>query len=221
MTGGADVPRDFDRRGLGDLVDGAVFAELDEDVVAPLLVHQRRAGLASLQHVGDGRQFFQFERDGAGNVLCLRAGRRQAHGDHFADVANLVSRQDRLDGIFETFQRRGRDDGLDAGQMFGGEDDIPELLGNVDSLKSCMGNGAAHKSDVASAGHADIADILSPATQKSIILLARGRGSDSVFCHWALSTKTPHGIVRLFSGRWQHSEVVRSPSIAKQWSSSV
>src|SRR6516225_6750180 len=86
--------------------------------------------------------------------------------------------------------------------MFGGEDDVAELLGDVDVLEPRMGNGAAHKSDVARAGHADIADILSPATQEPIVLLARDRGSDSVFCHWSLSTKTSHGIVRPFSGRY-------------------
>ena len=67
--------------------------------------------------------------------------------------------------------------------MFGGENDVSELFGDVDVLKPRMGNGAAHKCNVASARHADIANILSPSTQEPIVLLARDRGSDSVLWH--------------------------------------
>ena len=44
---GSDFARDLDGRGLRNLLDRAVFAELDEDIVAPLLVDERRAGLAA------------------------------------------------------------------------------------------------------------------------------------------------------------------------------
>jgi hypothetical protein len=67
--------------------------------------------------------------------------------------------------------------------MFCGENGISELFGDVDLRKPRMGDGAAHKSHVASARHADIADILSPSTQEAMVLLARDRGSDSILCH--------------------------------------
>jgi hypothetical protein len=70
--------------------------------------------------------------------------------------------------------------------MFGGENDISELLGNVDVLKPRMGDGAAHKCNVTHAGHADITHILSASTQKSIIFLAWDGSSDSGFSTWQL-----------------------------------
>ncbi len=77
---GRDLARHLDRRvergGDVDLVMG-----LEEDVVAPMLVHQGRAGLACLQHVRDSRQLFQLERHGGRDVLGLGAGRRNAHRD--------------------------------------------------------------------------------------------------------------------------------------------
>ncbi len=51
LAGGADVPRDLDRRSLQRSSRHALFADLNEHVVAPGLVHQRRAGLSRGQHV--------------------------------------------------------------------------------------------------------------------------------------------------------------------------
>jgi hypothetical protein len=182
MPGSTDVPGDLDCRGFGGFVNWTIFAELDENVVAPLLVHQRRAGLSSLEHVRDGRQFIKFKRDGAGDVLCFRARRSHTHCNHFADIANLVSRQDRFDRVFETLKRRGRNDRPDAAQVFCGENDVSKLFRDADFLDPRMGHGAAHERDLASASHADIADILSSSTQEPIILLARDRRSDSGLC---------------------------------------
>jgi hypothetical protein len=149
-------------------------------------MHQGRVGLAGLEHVGDDGEFFEFKRNRAGNVLRFRPGRRQTHCDHLADIADLVSRQDRLDRIFETFEGRGRNDGFDPGEMFCGENGISESFGDVDLLKPRMGDGAAHKGNIASARHANIAHILSPSTEEAMVLLARDRGSDSILCHGQL-----------------------------------
>ena len=73
MPGGTDRFGDLDRRTLGDLLDRAILTEFDEDVVAPVLVDERRAWLAGLDHVGHDRQFLEFDRDRAGDVLGFRA----------------------------------------------------------------------------------------------------------------------------------------------------
>src|SRR5262249_50488052 len=182
MPGSADVPRDLDGRGLGDVVNGTIFAELDENVVAPLFMHQGRSRLTSLEHIDDGRQLVEFKCNGAGNVLCFRPRRCHAHCNHFADIANLVSCQDRFDGVFKTLKRRRGNDGLNAGQMRCGENDLAELFGDVDFLDPRMGYGTAYECNLASARHADIADILSASAQEPIILLAWDRGSDSGLC---------------------------------------
>ena len=51
VPGGADFPRHLDRRGLGNLIHRAIFRECDEDIVAPLLVHQWSAGFQGGQHI--------------------------------------------------------------------------------------------------------------------------------------------------------------------------
>jgi hypothetical protein len=55
VPGGTDFPRYLDRSRLGNLIHRAVFRERDEDIVAPLLVHQWRVGFQGSQHIGDRR----------------------------------------------------------------------------------------------------------------------------------------------------------------------
>ena len=62
LAGGADLARDLDRR-VERLADVDIDEGLEKDVVAPVLVHQRRAGFPRLQHVVDGRQLVEIERD--------------------------------------------------------------------------------------------------------------------------------------------------------------
>jgi hypothetical protein len=73
-----------------------VLEELDEDVVAPLLVHQRGAGRARRQHVDDGRQFLVVDFDRGGDVLRLGARARHTHHHDLADIADLACREDRF-----------------------------------------------------------------------------------------------------------------------------
>ena len=121
VAGGADLARHLEGGARGGLLDVAVLGEFDEDVVLPVLVDQRRAGLLRGDHVGDGRQLVVFDADAARDVLGLGAGRRHAHGDELADEAQLAGRQDRLGRRLEAADgRRGRDR-LDAGQVVGGE----------------------------------------------------------------------------------------------------
>ena len=75
------------------------------EVVAPVLVHQRRARLARGQHVGDRRQRIEIDLDLGGQVLGLGARRRHAHRYQLADVAHLARGQHRLHRRLEARQR--------------------------------------------------------------------------------------------------------------------
>ena len=86
---GRDLARHLDRR-IERLGDVDLEIGFEEDVVAPVLVHQRRTRLARLQHVVDRRQLFEVERHRRRDILGFGARRRHAHGDEFADLTHLV-----------------------------------------------------------------------------------------------------------------------------------
>ena len=82
--------------------------------------------------------------DRCGNVLGLRAGRRNAHGDELADIADLVGCERRLIGNLETAQTRDRADRLDAVEIAGREngalvhvrDAIPRMRACASGLRT-------------------------------------------------------------------------------------
>ena len=117
---GADLARDLDRR-VERLGDVDVDERLEEDVVGPMLMHQRRRRLARRQHVVHGRQLVEVEPRPLRNVLGFGARRGDAHGDQLADVAHLLGRERRLLRHLEAAQPRYRADRLDARQVGCGE----------------------------------------------------------------------------------------------------
>ena len=64
-----------------------------EEIVAPPIVHQRRAGLACCQHVVHRWQWGEIDLDPRCDVFRLGAGRGDAHRDRFPDMPYLVDRQ--------------------------------------------------------------------------------------------------------------------------------
>ena len=86
----------------------------EKDVVAPVLVHQRRTRLARAEHVVDRRQLLEIELDGSRDVLGFGAGSRDAHRDELADLAHLVGGEHRLLRDLEAGKRRDGADRLDA-----------------------------------------------------------------------------------------------------------
>ena len=86
-------PDDRPRRLGFDCRERHVDVGGEEDVVAPRFVHERRAGLAGLQHIVDHRQRIKIDLNLCSDVLRLGAGRRDAHGDRLADMAHLIDRQ--------------------------------------------------------------------------------------------------------------------------------
>ena len=69
-----------------------------------MIVHQLRRRGAGREHVVHGRQFFEVERDGTGDILGLRTRRRDAHRDKLADETHLVGCERGLFGDLEAAQ---------------------------------------------------------------------------------------------------------------------
>ena len=107
------------------------LGDLDEDIVAPLRVHERRARLARGQHVGHHRQFVVVDGHCRSNILGLRSCRAEAHGNRFSDIAQLFNCHDRFGGALETSERGRRNDPLDADQVRRGENRLPEFFGHM------------------------------------------------------------------------------------------
>ena len=103
------LPRRSDLAGHLDrciqcLADVDIHERLKEDIVGPMVMHKGRFRRARREHVVHGRQFFQIERDRAGDILGLRTGRRDAHREKLTDEAHLVGRERGLLGDLEAAQ---------------------------------------------------------------------------------------------------------------------
>ena len=77
LTGRADLARDLDRRRRHRRPVARLDEGLEEDIVAPVLVEQRRARLTPLEHVVDGGQLLELDDHARRDVLRLRRGCRR------------------------------------------------------------------------------------------------------------------------------------------------
>ena len=152
----------------------------EEDVVAPMLVHQRRARLARLAHVVDGGKLFEIERHRRRDVFGFGARRRDAHRDEFADLAHLAGGEHRLLGDLEARQRRHGADRLDADQIGCGEDAGAIALRHLYAADPRMRQRTAHERDVLQSGEPDVGDELPAATHQAIVFLARQPRADAL-----------------------------------------
>ncbi len=101
LTGGAQLAR-HRHGGLGlDRLEIHIRGAGEVEVVAPVLVDERRAGTTRGQHVGNDGQRLEVDFDFGGHVLCLGARGRGTERDQLADVAYLAGGQDRLHGRLE------------------------------------------------------------------------------------------------------------------------
>ena len=170
---------DLDRR-IERRRNAGIDGRLEENVVAPMLVHERGARLARRAHVADRRQFLEVQGYARRDILGFGARRRDAHRDELADMPDLAGRERRLLGDLEAGQSRHGPDRVDAVQIRRGEHPIPNGVGNFDAANAGMGERAADEGDVLHAGEADIADILPQAPHQALVLLARQPGADAL-----------------------------------------
>src|SRR5262245_7307421 len=95
LPGGADLAGDLDR-GMEGLGDPDFDIRFKKDVVSPRLVQSRRAARSPREHVMHHGEFLKVEVNGRRDVLRIRPGRRDAHGDEFPYIADLSACQRRL-----------------------------------------------------------------------------------------------------------------------------
>ena len=179
LAPGRDRARHLDRRIEGRRNAG-IHGRLEEDVVAPMFVHQGRARPARRPHVADGRQLLEVQGHARRDVLGLGARRGDAHRNELADVPDLAGRQRRLLRDLEAGQSRHRPDRPDPVQIRRGEHPLPNGFGNMDGANAGVCERAADEGDVLHAGETDIADILPQAPHEALVLLARQPGADAL-----------------------------------------
>ncbi len=93
-----------DRRGRGHRGDALVERGLQEQVVLPRLMHERRRRFARRPRIDLGRQHVEVELGPAREVLGVGTGRGHAHRHRLADEAHLAMGKWRIVGRLETGQ---------------------------------------------------------------------------------------------------------------------
>ncbi len=146
---------------------------LEKDIVAPMLVDERRIRLERLAHVINGGQFFEIEGNGGRDVLGLGSRRRHAHGNQLTDLSHLVRRKNRLIRNLEARQRCYCADRLDADQVGGSEYHMAITFGDLNGFDARMSEGAANEGHILQSRHSDIADELTAPAHKPVVLFAR------------------------------------------------
>ena len=156
LAGGGDLAGDLDRR-IERGFDLDVDEGLQENVVAPVFMQQRRVRQARRQHVVHGGQLLQIDLDARSDILGLGSCSADAHRDQFADLAHLLAGERRLLGRLEPRKAGHGDDRLHADEVRGREGLAAMLVGNVNGAQVCMGERRANESDVFHAREANIA----------------------------------------------------------------
>jgi hypothetical protein len=117
----------------------AVDECLQERVVAPVLVQERRARQARRQHVVHGRKLLEIDLDARGDILSLGPCPADAHCNELADLTHLLAREHRLLRRLESRETGHGDDRLHADKVRGGECLAAILVGNADVAQVCVG----------------------------------------------------------------------------------
>ena len=144
---------DDDRRGAATSSILPSTWVVENTIVAPRLVQQRRAGLLRRQHVDDRRQLLEIERHVLRQILRRGAGAGEAHRHRLADEAHLAGGERRIVRGLEAGDAGVRLHRLDAGEVPGDEDPVPGALRLQDGADAGMGERAAQKCHVLQAGH--------------------------------------------------------------------
>ena len=180
LARGADAPPHADRGARADACEIVVDHGLEHDVVAPVLVHERRPRLDRRDHVDDGGQLLELDLDQRRDVLGFRASRRDAHRDQLADLAHLALREHVLRRRLEALERRVGDDRSDAGEIVDGEDRLLVTGGLAHRADARVRHRRAHERDVEHPDHADVADVLAAAAEEARVLLAAEAGAHAL-----------------------------------------
>ena len=179
LARGTDFARHLDRR-VERPADIDIDERLEKHVVAPVLVNEHGVVLARVQHVVNGRQLLEIERDRRREVFRFRPCRSDAHRRQFADVAKLVGGERRLLRDLEPAQPGHRPDRLHADESRRGERGAALVGRDGNTAKPPMRDGAAHESDVLHSRQSNVGDELPTTAHQAVIFLSRDASSDTV-----------------------------------------
>ena len=182
---GADLPGHLDVGASRDGRDVALDGGDQVEVVAELLVHQRGVGLTGVEHVDDGRQLLEVQLDLGRQVLGLRPAGGDAHGDQFADLANLVTGQRPLLARLVAGQGGDRDDRPHAVERVHRVDRLAQVRRYADGANPGMGKRASNESHLHHAFEPDVAHELPLAAEVAFIFLPRDGDTDALARHGA------------------------------------
>jgi hypothetical protein len=167
-----------------------------EQVVAPVLVHQRRSRLAAGQHVGHHRQRLEVDIDLGGKVFCLGPRGGHAHGDELAHVAHLDGGEHRLHRGLEARQRGVGANRRHAGKIVGDEHAVADGGRDADRFDAGVCQGAPKERHLLHPGQTDVANILAAPAHVAVVLLAEEARADAllsdVLCHARSSPSSPN-----------------------------
>ena len=160
--------------------------DIDQDVVAPFVMNERRHFLQRIRHGHDRRQRLEIDLDQRRNVLGFRARRSKRHRNRLADVAHFADGKDRPIGRLEARQLRRRAHLADAAEVLGDINAVLEPLRLAHRDDAGVGMGAAHEGGVQHARQRDVGAELAAAFEKARVLEPRQSGANAeIACHRA------------------------------------
>jgi len=183
LAGRAQLARHGDRGRCRRRPVARLDESLEEDVVAPVLMQQRRARPAPFEHVMDRGQLLELDDHARRDVLRLGAARGEAHGDQLADLADLAPGQRRLVGDLEARQAGDRRDRLHLGHVVRREDRAPVRIRHPDAADLRMRHRAAREGNLFHPGQADVGDELPAAAHVAVVFLADQPTADAPVPH--------------------------------------
>ena len=179
-----DLAGDLDRRVEARFSMFIIDERFEENVVAPVLVDQRRARLARLQHVVHRRQFLVVDLDRSGDVLGFGARVGATHIATSSPTWRTLSVAST--GCSETL-KPGKPEtariGFTPVEIGGGEDAVLVLRRDRYAADARMRQRAADERHVPHAGKADVGDELAAAAHQAVVFLAQETRAYSLFRH--------------------------------------
>ena len=140
---------DHDRSLSRDRIEvTGVDESLEYNVVAPVLVQQRRARLPGLEHIRHHAQIFVVERDIPGEIFGLGTSVSYAHRDRFANEPDLAKREDRVVRDFVTRKLGYRPDWFNSIEVIRDEHGPARCRRHLDRTNLRVCNSASDKGDV-------------------------------------------------------------------------
>src|ERR1700730_18501716 len=154
----------------------AVGESLEYDIVAPLLMQQRRARLQGLEHIRHHAQVLIVERNIPREVFGLGTSVSHAHGHQFANEPDLPKREDRIVGDLIAGELGYRPDWFDSLQEVADEHGPGRPWRHLDRSNPCVCHPASDKGNILHPRKLDIGNEIAAAVEMAVVLFSRKPG---------------------------------------------